>query len=173
MPKAKTWLSGAFSRETIVNSLRTALAAMISLLVARVQRLPEAYWAAITTMIVMQSTLGAALTVSGQRLIGTALGAASGALLAERFGANVYAFSAGVFVLGLICAALRVDKAAYRFAGITMAIVMLIAHEKSAWVIALHRFAEVSMGIAVALVLTAVWPGPVDTVAAKPARSRA
>jgi uncharacterized membrane protein YccC len=29
--------------------------------------MPEAYWAAITAMIVMQSTVGAALTISKQR----------------------------------------------------------------------------------------------------------
>jgi hypothetical protein len=54
---------------------------------------------------------------------------------------------------------LRLDKAAYRFAGITLTIIMLIARTKAAWAIAMDRFLEVSVGIAVALALTAVWPG--------------
>jgi len=47
---------------------------------------------------------------------------------------------------------------AYRFTGIALAIVMLVARKQPPWIIAAHRFVEVSIGIVVALVLTAVWP---------------
>jgi uncharacterized membrane protein YgaE (UPF0421/DUF939 family) len=106
----------------------------------------------------MQSTLGAALTISWQWLVGTALGSAAGALLAGCFGPNPIAFGAGVFGLGLLCAALRLDRAAYRFAGITLAVVMLVAHAESVSMIAIHRFAEVALGIAVGVIVTALWP---------------
>jgi uncharacterized membrane protein YccC len=128
--------------------------------IARLFYLPEAYWAAITTLIVMQSTLGAALTVSSQRFAGTAPGSAMGALLATYFPSSVMVFTAGVFVLGLMCTALRLDRAAYRFASITLAIVMLVERFKPARVIAADRFIEVSVGIAVGLLLTALWPEP-------------
>ncbi|HEX4002110.1 MAG TPA: hypothetical protein VHX36_05640 [Candidatus Acidoferrales bacterium] len=65
---------------------------------------------------------------------------------------------AGVFVLGLICAVLNLDRAAYRFAGITLAIILLVARDRTPWVVAIHRFVEVSIGIAVGLVITALWP---------------
>ena len=133
------------------------MAAITSLLVARALGLPEAYWAPVTTIVVMQSTLGAALVVSGQRLAGTALGAAAGGLLATYFGSNLIAFSAGLFCLGLLCA-VRLDKAAYRFAGVTLVIVMLIKRVDNPWKIATHRFIEVSIGIAVGLIITAIWP---------------
>jgi uncharacterized membrane protein YccC len=136
---------------------RTALAAMVSLLVAGAFKVPEAYWAAITTIVVMQSTLGAALKVSGQRFAGTALGAAAGALLAMYFPPTAIIFGTGVFVLGLVCALLNLDRAAYRFAGITLAIIFLVGRDKAAWVVAIHRFVEVSIGIAVGLVITALW----------------
>jgi uncharacterized membrane protein YgaE (UPF0421/DUF939 family) len=106
----------------------------------------------------MQSTLGAALTVSGQRFAGTALGAAVGALLAAHFEPRVIVFGAGVFVIGVICAGLHLERNAYRFAGITLAIVMLVARAESPWQIAAHRFVEVSLGIVVGLMLTALWP---------------
>jgi hypothetical protein len=35
---------------------------------------------------------------------------------------------------------------------------MLITRSNSKWVIAFHRFSEVSIGIAVGLALTALWP---------------
>jgi len=144
--------------QAVAHSVRTALAAVVSILVARALRLPEYYWAPITTLVVMQSTLGAALTVSGERIVGTALGAVAGALLAPRFGSSVVIFGAGVLVLGLICSLLRIGRSAYRFSGITLAIVMLIMRGQRAWLVATHRFVEVSIGVAVGLALTALWP---------------
>jgi len=152
----KNWIPA--TRKWVVHSARTTVAAVISLIVARLFHLPEDYWAAITTLVILQSTLGAALTVSEHRLAGTALGAAAGALLANHSQANVLVFGAGIFLLGLICAALRLDRAAYRFAGITFAIVYLVARSQPAWIIAAHRFFEVSIGIAVGLLITAAWP---------------
>jgi uncharacterized membrane protein YccC len=122
--------------------------------------MPEPYWAAVTTLIVMQSTLGAAWTVSIRRIIGTALGAGAGGIIATYFEMNVFLFGAAIFLLGMICAALRLDPAAYRFAGVALAIVTLVSHEKTPpFTIAFHRFAQVLIGIVVALALTAVWPG--------------
>ncbi|HLH00706.1 MAG TPA: FUSC family protein [Bryobacteraceae bacterium] len=142
----------------VVHSVRTAVAAIASVLVARSFRLPEAYWAPITTLVITQSSLGAALTVSWERLGGTALGAVVGAIVASHFGPHVLVFGAGVFSLGLLCAVTRSDRSAYRFAGITLAIVLLVPRTGPAWQIALHRFAEVFIGIGVALLLTVVWP---------------
>jgi uncharacterized membrane protein YccC len=137
---------------------RTAVAAMASLIVADAFKLPEAYWAAVTALVVTQSTLGAALKISGQRFAGTALGAVAGALIAIYLPPTALVFGGAVLVLGIVCAALNLDRAAYRFAGITLAIVLLVAHEGPAWMVAIHRFLEVSIGIAVGLVTTAVWP---------------
>ena len=109
-------------------------------------------------MIVTQSTLGAAWTASRTRFVGTALGAAFGGLLASCPEPRLVVFVAGIFALGLICAMLRLDQSAYRFAGITLAIVTLVARQQAPFVIAMHRFFEVSIGIAVALALSALWP---------------
>jgi uncharacterized membrane protein YccC len=141
-----------------VHSARTAVAAVASLEVARIFRLPEAYWAPITTLVITQSSLGAALTVSQQRFIGTALGGAVGAIAATYFMPNVLVFAIGVFVLGPLCALARSDRSAYRFAGVTVAIVLLVPRTGPAWDIAFHRCAEVFIGIAVALLLAVVWP---------------
>lgn len=147
-----------WARTVAAHSVRTAVAAVASLLTARLFRLPEAYWAPITTLVITQSSLGAALNVSWQRFLGTMLGAIVGAIAANYFGPNVLVFAAGIFVLGLLCFIARGDQAAYRFGGITLVIVLLIPRTGPGWKIASHRFAEVSIGIAVAVVLAMMWP---------------
>jgi uncharacterized membrane protein YccC len=152
------WIVTRKNPSSLVHAGRTAVAAVVSYLVARLFRLPEAYWAPITTLIVMQSTLGAALPISAQRLAGTALGAVVGAAAGTFFPRNVWAFGIAVFLIGLLCAAFHVERSAYRYASITLAILMLVPRSASGWLIALHRFFEVSIGIAVGLALSALWP---------------
>jgi uncharacterized membrane protein YccC len=142
----------------VVHSLRTAVACVASLLVARLFRLPEAYWAPITTMVITQSSLGAALAVSWHRFLGTVLGAVVGAVVATYFGPHALAFGFGVFILGLVRLVTHSDLTGYRFGGVALAIVLLVPRTGPPWQIAFHRFAEVSIGIAVALMFSVVWP---------------
>jgi uncharacterized membrane protein YgaE (UPF0421/DUF939 family) len=143
---------------SLVNAARTTVAAVASYLIARLFRLPEAYWAPISTLIGMQSTLGASMPVSVQHFAGTAVGAAVGAVTAAYFRESVWAFGVAVLIMGLLCAVLRVERGAYRYATTTLIIVMLVTRSTSAWRIATHRFFEVSIGISVGLVLSALWP---------------
>jgi uncharacterized membrane protein YccC len=145
-------------RPVVVHSARTAVAAIVSVIAASLLRLPEAYWAPVTTLVITQSSLGAALTVSRQRFAGTALGAAVAAVVATYFGSHLLEFGVSVFVAGLLCALARLDHSAYRFAGVTLTIVLLIPRAAPAWQIAFHRFVEVSIGIVVALLLATFWP---------------
>src|SRR5437660_9182110 len=103
------------ARAVLAHSARTAVAAVVSMLAARLFGLPEAYWAPITTLVITQSSLGAALAVSWQRFVGTALGSSVGAIVATYFGPRVPALVVGVFILGLLCAATKVDRSADRF----------------------------------------------------------
>ena len=152
---------------------RMAIAAVVSLEVARLCRLPESYWAPITTIVIMQSTWVASLSMSVQRIAGTAMGAVSGALIATYFRANWLTFGIGILAVGLICALLRMDKPAVRFARITIAIVMLIPHNVSYWTAGFRRFFEVSVGIVVGLAVAAAWPDPSEDAAAPAAQQRA
>ncbi|MFY9725635.1 MAG: FUSC family protein [Bryobacteraceae bacterium] len=152
----------------MVHSARTALAAVVSVLVARLFRLPEAYWAPITTLVITQSSLGAALAVSRQRFLGTALGGAVGVIVANHFGRHVLVFGTSVFILGILCAVARSERSAYRFGGVTLAIVLLIPRSAPPWQIAIHRCAEVFIGIGVALLLAVMWPERESAASGKP-----
>jgi len=144
------------SRAVLINSVRTAVAAVVSVLLARMLKLAEFYWAPISAIVILLSTINP-LTLAWQRFVGTALGAALGALLASFLGQNWIVYGLGIFACGIISALLRLG-AAYRFAAIAFTIVVLIAHTRPPWIVATHRFVEVSLGIAVALLLTVLWP---------------
>jgi uncharacterized membrane protein YccC len=158
MAQISLWKWSRPDRKEFKHVALTAVASVASLLIARLCRLPESYWAPITTIVIMQSTLGAAWTISKQRLAGTAIGAALGALLAGHFGPNALIFGLGMFVSGAICALLRLERNAYRYTGITLAIIFLVERTQAAWIIAVHRFIEIAIGIAVGLALTALFP---------------
>jgi uncharacterized membrane protein YgaE (UPF0421/DUF939 family) len=95
--------------------------------------------------------------------MGTALGAAVGAIVASYFGPGMLVFGISVFTLGILSAAVHSDRSAYRLAGVTLAIVLLVPRTGPASYIALHRFFEVCIGIGVALILTVVWPEMEET----------
>jgi uncharacterized membrane protein YgaE (UPF0421/DUF939 family) len=150
---------GIFSglhRASFLDSVRTTFAAVAAMVLARVLKMPEYYWAPISAIVIIQSTIPPR-TLGWQRFVGTALGAALGAALATFFRPSVLVYGLGILLCGVLAWLLRVGGA-YRFAGITLSIVLLIPHTRVPWIVGWHRFLEVSLGIAVALVVTMVWP---------------
>jgi uncharacterized membrane protein YccC len=130
------------------------------MLLAQMLKLPEFYWAPISTIVILLSTINP-FTLAWQRFAGTALGAVLGALIATSMHPAWspllwLVYGLGIFVAGILSALLRIGTA-YRFTAITLTIVLLIPHAASPWVVAWHRFIEVSLGIAVALAVTAIW----------------
>ena len=69
------WTSKRDDLPSIWHAIRTAIAAVLSVSIARFVGMPEAYWAAIATLVVMQSTLRIASeeygTVDFRRLSGS------------------------------------------------------------------------------------------------------
>jgi uncharacterized membrane protein YgaE (UPF0421/DUF939 family) len=179
------------SRAALIESARVAVAAVVSMLLARSLKMPEFYWAPISTIVILLSTIDP-LTLAWQRFAGTALGAALGAVIATYchpgwsisygtiFHVTIFhrgifdwvmwdwiIYGVGIFICGILSALLRIGTA-YRFAAITLSIVLLIAHVSPPWIVALHRFVEVSLGIAVALLATVVWRIPANPPACVP-----
>src|SRR5262249_8765343 len=79
-------------------SARTAVTALVSLYLAQLFRLPESYWAGISTLVVMQSTLVASLPIFLQQFAGTAVGAVVGGWTGAYFPGNILVFSVCVLV---------------------------------------------------------------------------
>jgi uncharacterized membrane protein YgaE (UPF0421/DUF939 family) len=139
---------------------RTTVAAVAAMLAAHALGMPESYWAPVSAVIVVQSDFGSSLLVSWQRLAGTAVGVALAAAAAQSLGRGPVVYGGGVLCAGLVAAALRLGRPANRFAAIAFSIVFLVQRSEPAWVVALHRFVEVSLGIIAGLLLSALWPEP-------------
>ena len=152
----REWVIVRRDPPSIVHVVLSALAAVVSYVIARLFRLPEAYWAPMSALIVMQLTLRAAFPIAVQYVVGTALGAAVGAIADIYFHTSVGALGAAILFVGLLCVALRIERSTFRYANITLVIVMLVPRTTSGRLVALRRFFEVSIGIAVGLVLFAL-----------------
>src|SRR5579872_1474496 len=87
------------SGRALLDSARTAVATLVSLLLARALKFPEYYWAPISTIIIMQSAIQP-FQGAWQRFVGTALGAALGAASASYVGRGAIVYAAGIFVCG-------------------------------------------------------------------------
>ena len=153
----KLWTWQKENLPSVWHAVRTAIAVTLSVVLARLVGLPEAYWAVIATLVVMQSPLSSTVPLAIQRIVASALGASLGAIESACFGANLVAFALTVFVLGLISLVFRLERVGYSYAGITLAIIVLIPRPEVPWIAAAHRFAEVSLGILVALAVVAAW----------------
>src|SRR5438128_12148136 len=94
--------SPILGRESVMTSARIAVAALASLLLARSLKLPEFYWAPISTIVILLSTINP-LTLAWQRFAWTALGASLGALIATYFRLSRMVYVAGIFVCGMVC----------------------------------------------------------------------
>ncbi len=155
----KLWSWKKENLPSLSHAFRTTVAATISILLGRLVGLPEAYWAAIATVVVMQSPLGDTVPLAMERIVASALGASIGAIESTYFGANLFVFALAMLLLGLISFVLRLEKVGYSYACITLVIIVLIPRAEVPWIAAAHRFAEVSLGILVALGVVAIWRG--------------
>jgi uncharacterized membrane protein YccC len=156
-------ISNPLPTSGLLRAARTTTAALVALLLARLLKLPESYWAPISAIVIIESTVDARI-ISWQRFAGTGLGAVIGGLVGTFFAPDIGIFFArsvltyaiAIFVCVALCAALRIQGAS-RFAAITATIILLTAHPHAPWIVAWHRFLEVSLGIAVGLFLDRVW----------------
>jgi uncharacterized membrane protein YccC len=90
------------------HALRVATAAAVSFGLAKLLHLPQGFWAVITAIVVVQTSLGGTLVASRERLIGTGVGALVGSFAAwvrpqEAWG-ELIAIALSVGVLGLAAA---------------------------------------------------------------------
>jgi uncharacterized membrane protein YccC len=146
---------GVFSWERqrlLIHAAKTALAAALCWWLALRFGLHDGYWGAISAIIVLQSNMGATVTASRDRLLGTLIGAALGFSF-SLFGSLPWNYILAVLAAVILCGLLGL-RSSSRLAGVTITIIMLIQKTGSRSSLAIDRVAEVVLGIVVALAVT-------------------
>src|ERR1700745_4317919 len=98
------------NREPVLDWIRTAVAAVLAMLLARLLHMAEFYWAPISAIVIVQSTIPHR-TLGWQRFVGTALGAVVGAALATFFRPSAWVYGLAILLCGLLAWLLRVEGA--------------------------------------------------------------
>jgi len=136
----------------LVHASKTALAAALCWWLALHFGLRDGYWGSISAIIVLQSNMGATVSASRDRILGTVIGAILGFSF-SLFGTLPWNYILAVLAAVLVCGLLGL-RASSRLAGVTITIIMLVQTTGSHQTIALHRVIEVVLGIVVALAVT-------------------
>lgn len=117
------WL-GAHNAE-IRLSVRVTAAGLAAFLLSHLLELPQGYWAVLTAVLIIQSSIGGSLKAALERLIGTFGGAVYGALIASLVPHENLTMMAVTLAIGLAPPALLAAlKPSFRIAPVTVIIVL-------------------------------------------------
>jgi uncharacterized membrane protein YgaE (UPF0421/DUF939 family) len=156
----KEWLLERFTSQNVEHIVHTSVTATLSLIIAITLGLPEPIWAVIGAMIITQSSRKEALALSVKQISATVVGAVTGALISTYIGANFLSFAFGLFLLGILCLLMHLEKASYRFSGISLSLVMFLNTQQhnTVWEVAFYRSVEITIGILTGLTMSILWP---------------
>ena len=141
------------------HALRVGIAVAAAFAVIRIAGLPQGWWAVITALLVVQTSVGGSLKAALDRLWGTLAGAIYGALVAIAI-PHTSDLGLGIAIVAAILplAWLAAVNAAFRVAPVTALIVLLpiYGHAGNPVLSAADRVFEIIVGNIVALIVTFV-----------------
>lgn len=118
-------------------------------------------WCVMTSIIVLQTTIGGTYKAIWFRFLGILIGSLFGAVFVDMWGAGMASFGSAIFTTVVFCAILNIPDS-YRLAALSVVVVMLPwkAHpEHSAWTYAYFRFIDTCFGFIAALIIShLLWP---------------
>jgi uncharacterized membrane protein YccC len=143
-------------RTALVRGASSALVAVFCYAtVSRVPSLREPYWAPIAAVVVLYPEREATKRAAFDRFSGTLIGCLIGWGSALWWHENILLYGVAIVAAVAICTLLRLENAS-RLCAVAVTVLTLVPHMESAHQVAIHRFAEVSYGVACALGYTRV-----------------
>jgi uncharacterized membrane protein YccC len=164
----------SFAGHTAELAFRTAIASVLSILVAMLLHLDNPYWAGITAISITLPDISSSITRSVDRFFGTIVGAAVG-YFGAHFVADHLVFQliiAGAVAFGIYGMERTAHGYAVLLGAVTVILVMLgsLDAPESALKLAVYRSMEITVGVAVScfVELALVPPAPAAPVSPKP-----
>ncbi|BCS89495.1 FUSC family protein [Pseudodesulfovibrio sediminis] len=156
----------SITQNHVRHGIKVGIASVLAYFVSNQIQLPYAYWAVITTVIVMQMHVADSIQMCVYRFTGTALGAAIGILCILIFPPTPLYTLLAIFIGTGVCAYLTRYNARYRMAAITLSIVFLTSlGEDHRIMFTLLRVAEIGIGVLCAFFVSVViWPSRTGAV---------
>ena len=153
-------ITESMTRDHVRHGIKVGLASVMAYVLSSLAGLPYAFWAVITTVIVMQVHVADSIRMSLYRFTGTALGAAFGIIMILLLPPEPMYTLLGIFLGSGVCAYLTRYNERFRMAAITVTIVFLTSLGEDARIqFTLFRVAEIGVGVLCAfLVSVLVWP---------------
>ncbi|CAM5776504.1 FUSC family protein [Labrys miyagiensis] len=148
----------ASRRSELTLAIRITVAAGLAFAAVKLVGLSQSSWAVITSVIIMQTSLGGSVKAAMDRMAGTLVGAVWGALVSIVIShhSNIETGGAVLIAVGptALCAALRPS---FRVAPITALIVLIPSGSTlTPYAFALERVAEIAIGILVGVAVALV-----------------
>ncbi|MFG1416218.1 FUSC family protein [Xanthobacter sp. V0B-10] len=127
--------------------LKAAVAALVSYGLAYGLKLPNGYWAVLTAILVVQSTIGASLSVAVDRTLGTVVGGVAGVAAATLAGPSTVLTFVALGGAVILTSTLAAKHSSFKLAPVTAVIVLLSdPSHVDPWISGLHRVLEIGIG---------------------------
>ncbi|MEO5358882.1 MAG: FUSC family protein [Nitrospirota bacterium] len=151
----------------IRHSLKTALAAAMSMLFCDLLELKQGYWSVISVIIVMQSHSGGSIGAAWSRVLGTLFGAVMGVVLLTIMGSNLLTMGISIFLSVFISFYLSKYHDSFRVTAITASIIIMIGGTNPLTT-GISRLLEITVGILIALFVSLfLWPSKASDALAR------
>jgi len=138
-------------------ALRATVAGMVAVVLSDLLGLTQGYWAVLTSVLVLQSTIGGSLKAACDRLVATLLGGVCGLAGAYAVLEGLLSDASALALLIFLLSLLASSRPNYRLAPVTAAIVLLIdpghAHALES---ATHRVLNIAIGSVIGLAVALV-----------------
>lgn len=136
-----------------MRNIKTALAVFLSIIFSNILKLDYPFYAAIASLVCMQSNLEKTYTAGKNRLLGTFIGAVLGFVFASLFPTNALFSALGIVLLIYICNKLDWNDAISMAGIVFLGIMLNIKDNKHALVYSYKRLLETLIGITIAFIV--------------------
>ena len=144
--------------ERVIHSIKTALACLIGLLLAKVVNFAVDQWLIITIVVVMcaQVNVGSVINKSKMRFLGTLGGSLIAALTIALFGTNPIIVACVIAISSILFSYIATSETSYSESGTlgAVTVIIILLGQNPSLYTATHRFLEISAGILIAALVS-------------------